>query len=138
MGGGSNQHDIELEAVSQGGAVRINVIGGDPAPVLERNSGAHQFDFNLTDRTGLGVRFKPRNELVDAQDNLTGCPNTTGTRGSQISGVTRSSDTRAGFVDNNSNRRRNMPVSYRLKFECNDASKHPIVLDPTITNGGRD
>lgn len=129
-------HKVELEANLVGDSVRIDIAAGNPAPHLARNSNSHRFEFELTDKTTLGVRLKPLGEMLDVKDDWKVCPPPPGMDTTQIVGITRKSNTEAGFTDNNSNPEEDMPVTYQLNFECNDATKHPIAFDPTITNGG--
>lgn len=105
---------------------------------LPKNSGSCRFEFELDDQTGLNVRFKQLNNgMLDVQDNSQACPPPSGMNTTQIVGVTRPSNTRAGFTDKNDNTGGPMPVSYQLNFECDDPSKHPIAYDPIIINGGQ-
>ena len=112
-------------------------IKGDGDADLPKGSLNHRFEFELDDQTGLKVRFKQvNNGMLDVQDNSRACPPPAGMNTSQIVGVTRMSDVRAGFTDKNDNENGPMPVSYQLNFECDDPSKHPISYDPIIINGG--
>ena len=117
---------------------RVRVTGAGDADLL-RNSGDHRFEFELDDKTGLNVRFKQLNDgMLDVLDNSDACPPPTGMNTTQIVGVTRPSNTRAGFTDKNDNKNGPMPVCYQFHFECNDSTKHPIRYDPVIINGGSD
>lgn len=131
--------NVQLEATSVGGRVQIGVVSGNPAPQLDHGSGAHRFDFDLVDNTQpkLNVRFKPIGSMLDREDDNPACPPAQGNNSEQIVGVTRQSDTRAGFTDNNNNPKRDMPVSYQLNFECDNPGMHPISFDPIIINGGQ-
>ena len=104
---------------------------------LPKDSGAHRFEFELDDETGLNVRFRRVNDgMLDVKDNSQSCPPPPGMDTNQIVGVARMSDTRAGFTDKNDNKGE-MAVCYQLNFECDDLAKHPIAYDPIIINGGQ-
>lgn len=115
---------------------RVEVTGPGDAD-LPKGSGGQRFEFELDDRTGLNVRFKQlSNGMLDVLDNAGTCPPPPGMNTTQIVGVTRPSNTRAGFTDKNDNRNGPMPVCYQFNFECDDPSKQPIAFDPIIINGG--
>ena len=125
---------IQLTATLVGGRVQITGAGDADLP---KGSSDHRFEFELDDQTGLNVRFKKVNDgMLDVKDNSQACPPPAGMDTTQIVGVARMSDVRAGFTDKNDNKDGPMPVSYQLNFECDDPSKHPISFDPIIINGG--
>ena len=126
---------IRLTATLVGGRVEITGNGGADLPKGSRD---RRFEFVLDDQTDLNVRFKQVNDgMLDVKDNSRDCPPPSGMDTTQIVGVTRMSDVRAGFTDKNDNTGGPMPVCYQLNFECNDVTKHPIRYDPIIINGGQ-
>lgn len=126
---------IQLTATLVGGRIQITGAGDADLP---KGSSQQRFEFELDDQTGLNVRFKEvNNGMLDVEDNSQACPPSSGMNTTQIVGVTRMSDTRAGFTDKNDNKNGPMPISYQLNFECDNPSKHPIRYDPIIINGGQ-
>jgi hypothetical protein len=125
---GAANHAVQLTASIRNNQVVI-VSSGDPSPSLPANSGAHRFNFTLTDNTGLGIAF----QSLDTQDNCSTCPPASGENSLQIVAVTMSGNS-AAFTDNN--RGQAMDVSYQWNFTCNDPSWLPIRYDPIIRNGG--
>ena len=123
---------VRLQTRQDGGTVHIDLVSGDPAPRLARDSGAHRLKFELTDNTGLGVRF----DSLDREDCSSTCPPAKGDNSDQIVGVTMNG-TNAGFTDNNSNKNADMPVTYQWNFTCNDPQVKVEPFDPTIVNGGK-
>lgn len=123
---------VRLETTRNGDTVHVRPISGDPAPRLQRNGGACRFKFELTDTTGLGVRF----ESLDREDCSSTCPPAEGDNSDQIVGV-RMNGTEAWFTDNNNNKAPDMPVTYQWNFTCNDPQVTVEPFDPTIINGGK-
>lgn len=122
-------HDIPLTATLAGSKVRIN---GNGARTLPRDSGAHRFNFTLTDHTSLNVEFSS----LDSEDNCSTCPPASGENSRQIVGMTIGPRPRtASFTDNNSNKGA-MDVGYQWNFTCGDPTKEVEPFDPIIKNGG--
>lgn len=118
---------IQLTANRTGNRVTIS---GNGAANLPKASGAHVFQFDLVDPTGLNVAFSS----LDAQDNISTCPPASGQNSNQIVGVAIGPQ-RASFTDNNSNRDP-MDISYQWNFTCNDSAVQVEPFDPIIRNGG--
>ena len=122
-------HNIQLTANRTGNRVTISGNGGASLP---KASGAHRFNFDLSDNTGLSVEFSS----LDAEDNSSTCPPAPGENSQQIVGVTMGPQPRtASFTDNNNNSGP-MDVSYQWNFTCNDPNVRVDPFDPIIRNGG--
>lgn len=128
-------HQIPLTARNVGNTVEVT---GDGGAKLARDSRSHRFIFELSDKTDpkLNVRFKPRDSMIDAADDVSSCPPPSGMNSDQLVGIARMGDTKAGFTDKNDNRKADMPVSYQLHFECDDPDMTVEPFDPIIINGG--
>ena len=67
MSSSPTAHNVPLTANRTGNKVKIS---GDGGATLPKASGAHRFNFTLTDNTGLSVEFSS----LDAEDNSSTCP----------------------------------------------------------------
>ena len=127
--------NIDLTAIlNSQGQVEIQGAGGARLP---RGSGAHMFNFQLADNTGLGVTFRtPEEGLLTAEDNANSCPPSSNSS-SQIDRVARPNPMFAQFRDKNDNEPEDMPVSYLLRFNCAGDPNQSPTFDPIIINGGK-
>jgi len=104
------------------------IVTGDKTRVkLPHKSGPHTFKFELTDNTGLNVRFSAFGaELGET------CPQAAGDNTEQITGLN-IADKRAEFTDENSGKA--ITFGYTWFFSCDDSNQHPT-FDPIVDNGG--
>lgn len=128
--GGQMTHNIKLTATAANGQVAIS---GPTAPIsLPPGSGAHPFNFTLTDNSGMNVRFLPAPDFLAVSETET-CPaQANGITTDQIDQVHSSGNT-ARFIDKNMGAARTL--GYALYFACSDPSQTPC-FDPIINNGG--
>lgn len=132
MNGQPTQHNVPLTASLSGNTVTVT---GNGSANLPKKSGAHRFDFTLSDSTGLNVKF----DSLDTEDDCSTCPPASGQNSTQIDNVTMQNNgpnKRAGFIDKNDNKKEDMPVSYQWNFTCDDPGKTVEPFDPIIINGG--
>jgi hypothetical protein len=108
-------------------------IDGNGSANLEKDSGAHRFNFTLAGPAGVTVQFAS----IDTQDDCSTCPPAAGKNSQQIVGVNigKDGDT-AAFTDNNNNKGGPMDVSYQWNFTCSDPTMQVEPFDPIIKNGG--
>jgi hypothetical protein len=120
---------IQIQLTARQTGNRVAIIGNG-ARDLPPGSGAHVFQFDLVDPTGLNVAFSS----LDTQDNISTCPPASGQNSNQIVGVAIRPQ-QASFTDNNSNRNP-MDISYQWNFTCNNSAVQVDPFDPIIRNGG--
>jgi len=130
----SNQIDVALAASLSGNSITIS---GPSGPfTCEKDKGAYQFNFTLTDPTGCNVKF----DSLDVQDNSNTCPpQGCGDQSTQIGGVNKNNNQTpktAGFTDNNSNQNGTMNIAFAWNFTC-DSPNSVGRYDPIISNGGK-
>ena len=96
---------------------------------LQKDSGAHQLDFQLDDDTGLGLSFDTSDPIWVVEDGP--CPPPPGINSDQIS-VSQCSSDNLVALDANSGRPREL--RYQLNFVAADGRRESC--DPIIENGG--
>jgi hypothetical protein len=124
--------DVPLTATVVGNTIRIT---GQGDADLTKDSGAHRFNFTITQPPGgPTVSFGS----LDREDDCSTCPPKAGNNSQQIVGVqtfNNESPKRAFFTDNNNNSQP-MDVSYQWNFTCDDKGMRVEPFDPIIRNGG--